>query len=94
MHNFADDKTILILQNTVSAMERSYSKVLILDVVVPPTGASVVQTTQDMAMMALLSAKEKTKKAWQKLLAQVGLKVIKWWDDACGFETLIEAELA
>ncbi len=48
----------------------------------------------DVGMMVFLSGKERTKANWTNLLMQAGLKVVKWWPDPRGYETLIEAELA
>ncbi len=75
-------------------MKKGYSKVLICDVVLPATGASVTQAAMDVGMMAFLSAGERTQETWENLLSNVGLKVAKYWPDPRGFETLIEAELA
>jgi hypothetical protein len=75
-------------------MKKGYSKLLICDVVLPPTGASVTQAALDVGMMALLSAHERTRAAWESLLATSGFRVVKWCEDPRRYETLIEAELA
>ena len=94
LHNWPDAKAIEILQHIREAMTRGYSKLFICDVVVPPVGASTSQTVMDVMMMSILSASERTERAWEKLLASAGLRVVKYWPDSLQYETLIEAEIA
>lgn len=75
-------------------MRKGYSRLLICDVVLPAVGATTVQAALDVAMMALVSAQERTEGMWNSLITEAGFKVIKWWKDPRGYETLIEAELA
>ncbi len=75
-------------------MERGYSKLFIYEIVLPPTGASVVQATMDVQMMTLVSGFERTETMWADLLAESGFKIVKFWPDGRGIETLIEAKLA
>ncbi len=93
-HDWDESKSLEILKNIVPAMTKGYSKLLICDVVLPPTGATVTQASMDVGMMMFLSASERTKATWIDLLSQAGYKVTKWWPDPRGYETLIEAELA
>jgi fumagillin biosynthesis methyltransferase len=74
-------------------MKKGYSKLLICDIAIPPTGATYTQTTMDMAVMLMLAAHERTQGQWEKLLTDAGFKIVKLWPDPRGFETLIEAEL-
>lgn len=80
--------------NIKNAMVKGYSKLLIYDIVLPPVGASISQTTMDVEMMSLLSASERTQDAWQKLLTDAGFKIINFWPDPQEYEMIIEAEIA
>ena len=93
-HDWSDSTATQILKNTVEAMKRGYSRVLIHDMVLPVTGASAVQTATDVEMMANVSAYERTEAMWTKLVTDAGLKIIKIWKDGRGNEGLVEAELA
>lgn len=80
-----------ILKNTAAAMKKGYSKILIHDISIPPTGASRFQTTMDLEVMSILSAYERSEAMWTNLLASAGFEIIKFWKDET--ETVIEAEL-
>lgn len=75
-------------------MVKGYSKLLIYDIVLPPIGASISQTTMDVEMMSLLSASERTQDAWENLLTDAGFKIINFWPDPQEYEMIIEAEIA
>ncbi|KAI1129983.1 S-adenosyl-L-methionine-dependent methyltransferase [Nemania abortiva] len=77
-----------------NAMKKGYSKLLLNDIVMPRTGASLTQTVMDMQVMALGSAYERTEPMWTSLLQSAGLKIVKIWPDGCGYESVVEAELA
>ena len=93
-HDWSDKEAIQILENLAPAMKRGYSRLLICDVALPAKGASGIQAGMDVAMMALISAGERTRAMWEGLLTKTGFKIIKWWDDPTKYESLIEAELA
>ncbi|KAH8879778.1 putative O-methyltransferase [Thozetella sp. PMI_491] len=93
-HDWEDSKALEILRNLAPAMKKGYSKLLICDVVLPPVGATPTQACMDVGMMAFISGKERTEAAWNAILTESGFKVVKWWPDPRGYETLIEAELA
>lgn len=94
LHDWPDDKAKQLLENTKDAMKKGYSKLFVYDIVLPPTGASISQTTMDVNMMALLSASERTQSAWQNLLTASGFKIVKFWPDPQQYEMVIEAEIA
>ncbi|OGM44432.1 O-methyltransferase [Aspergillus bombycis] len=94
LHDWPDDKAKQLLVNTRNAMVKGYSKLLIYDIVLPPIGASISQTTMDVEMMSLLSASERTQGAWEKLLTDAGFKIINFWPDPQEYEMIIEAEVA
>lgn len=88
------EKLLKILKNMVPAMKKGYSKLLICDIMIPPTGATATQTTMDMAIMLMLAAHERAQKDWEKLLSDAGFKIVKLWPDPRGYETLMEVELS
>ncbi|VUC31478.1 unnamed protein product [Clonostachys rosea] len=94
LHDWADDKATELLNNTREAMVKGYSKLFVYDIVLPPTGASISQTTMDVEMMSLLSANERTKGQWEKLLTGAGFKIVNYHPDPQEYEMLIEAEIA
>ncbi|OTB00254.1 hypothetical protein M426DRAFT_238377 [Hypoxylon sp. CI-4A] len=93
-HDWPDTVAVQMLRNLVPALKKGYSKVLICDIVIPRTGASIYQTGMDVNMMAELSGLERTEDGWMKLLKGAGLDFVKMWKDLRGYETVIEAELA
>lgn len=94
LHDWPDDKAKQLLENTRKAMVKGYSKLLVYDIVLPPTGASISQTTMDVNMMSLLSASERTQEMWTNLLTSAGLNIVKFWPDPQQYEMIIEAEVA
>ncbi|KAI0189065.1 putative O-methyltransferase [Astrocystis sublimbata] len=94
IHDWSEDRARLILENTVNAMKKGYSKLLINEIVMPRTGASLTQTAMDTQLMALCSSYERTEPMWTSLLQAAGLKIVKIWPDGRGHESVIEAELA
>lgn len=94
LHDWPNDKATVLLQNTRDAMVKGYSKLFVYDIVLPRKGASISQTTMDVNMMSLLSAAERTKSQWEKLLGGAGFKIVNFWPDPQEYEMLIEAEIA
>ncbi|KAL2811281.1 S-adenosyl-L-methionine-dependent methyltransferase [Aspergillus granulosus] len=94
LHDWPDDKALQLLQHTRDAMVKGYSKLFVYDIVLPPTGASISQTTMDVNMMSLLSSAERTQEAWQQLLTGAGFRIVKFWPDPQEYEMIIEAEIA
>ncbi|KAL4892380.1 S-adenosyl-L-methionine-dependent methyltransferase [Aspergillus ambiguus] len=94
LHDWPDHKAKQLLENTRNAMKKGYSKLFIYEVVVPPTGASIAQTTMDVEMMSLLSSSERTQGAWENLLTDSGFKIVNFWPDPQEYEMIIEAEVA
>ncbi|KAJ5935381.1 hypothetical protein N7466_004928 [Penicillium verhagenii] len=93
LHDWPDEKAKELLGNTRDAMVKGYSKLFIYDIVLPPTGASISQTTMDVQMMTLLAAAERTESEWKQLLTDSGLKICKFWPDPQQYEIIIEAEI-
>ncbi|KAH9886349.1 S-adenosyl-L-methionine-dependent methyltransferase [Xylariomycetidae sp. FL2044] len=94
LHDWSDEKSKELLSNVREAMEPGYSKLLIYEAVIPPTGASMNQTVMDVHMMSLLSAFERTQASWTKLLTEAGFKTPTYFPDPRKIETVIETEIA
>ncbi|RAH44626.1 putative O-methyltransferase [Aspergillus brunneoviolaceus CBS 621.78] len=94
LYDWPDDKAKQILTHTRNAMRKGYSKLLIYDIVLPSTKASIIQATMDVQMMTLLSASERTEADWRRLLTDTGLQICRFWPDPREYEMIIEAEVA
>ncbi|KAL4951891.1 S-adenosyl-L-methionine-dependent methyltransferase [Aspergillus filifer] len=92
IHDWTEVKALQILRNTASALEKGYSKLWILDGVVPDTGADKIMAGLDIGMMALFGACERTREQWGTLLRDAGLKIESVSTGKDGFG-LIEAVL-
>lgn len=93
LHDWPDAEARQILRNLRHAMTPGYSRLLVCEMVLPRTGASVSQAVMDMQMMSCVSAFERTEAAWAKLLSESGFSILRFWPDPKGIETVIEAEV-
>ncbi|EMC94871.1 hypothetical protein BAUCODRAFT_565242 [Baudoinia panamericana UAMH 10762] len=76
MHDWPDSSCIQILSHLRDAMKPGYSRILINDNVLLDRNCSVVSAASDMAMLTVLSGKERTKAEWQELIGKVdGLEI-------------------
>jgi hypothetical protein len=57
-------------------MQKGYSRILIMDAVLPNTGAGAFESLLDINMMPL-SGIERTERHWRELLEGAGLRVVK-----------------
>ncbi|KAI1458745.1 putative O-methyltransferase [Annulohypoxylon moriforme] len=94
LHDWPDELAVQILQNLKPALKRGYSKILICEIVMPRTGASMYQASLDVSLMANLSAYERTEAEWKKVINEAGLEMVSVTMDPRGFEGVIEVELA
>lgn len=85
-----DDKATEILANLRSAMKPGYTKVLIHDIVVPPTNAEPHTTGIDLTMMSLFGARERTLGDWKRLIESADLKFENVYSKPGYRESLIE----
>ncbi|GKU09105.1 unnamed protein product [Fusarium langsethiae] len=93
LHNWPDEVCRNILMRITEAMQPGYSKLLINEIVIPPTNGHWEQTSSDITMMALLSSKERTERAWRCLVESIPrLSIQKIWHGGVGNESLIECE--
>jgi demethylsterigmatocystin 6-O-methyltransferase len=75
LHDWPDKDCIRILQNTTSAMS-SNSMILIDEVALPETNVPWQVAAMQIAMMACLGGRERSREDWENLLDQAGLKML------------------
>lgn len=92
LHDWPDHAVLDILQKLKPAMKKGYSKLVVVEVVMQPTGASLMQAVMDVQMMALLASLERTQGHWSELLTKGGFANISFHVDAIGLEAVIEAD--
>lgn len=92
LHDWADDKALTILKNIATAMQPGYSKIWILDGIVPETKANLSLVGMDITMMMFLCALERTVSQWKNLLDQAGLVITGLHERPDGFG-VVEAML-
>ncbi|KAF9891627.1 hypothetical protein FE257_003638 [Aspergillus nanangensis] len=90
-HDWPDHVCHKILLNTVSAMDPDYSRILIVDFVLPDTNAPLLQASLDIQMMSIGAGVERSERQWRELLQGVGLKINGLWSGSPGMESVIEA---
>lgn len=93
-HDWSDEFCLKILEQTVPAMKKGYSKIIIDDAVLPVEGCPAILGGLDLAMMAMHAGKERTERQWRDMLQQAGLKINKFWPYNASGTGIIEAELA
>lgn len=74
-------------------MRFGYSKLLISEIVLPTSGASLSSASLDIQMMGLHAGMERSEIQWRKLLDSEGLEIVKIWQLVYGGESVIEATL-
>ncbi|PYH40352.1 S-adenosyl-L-methionine-dependent methyltransferase [Aspergillus saccharolyticus JOP 1030-1] len=90
-HDWPDSTCQTILSRTVAAMEPGYSRVLIMDMVLPDTNVPLLQASLDIQMMSIGAGVERSERQWRALLGQAGLEVTGIWNRHPGMESVIEA---
>ncbi|KIA75405.1 hypothetical protein HK57_00124 [Aspergillus ustus] len=76
LHNWPDDRALKILRNIATAVTPGYSKLWILDSVVPDTGADKAVVALDIAMLGFHGAQERNREQWTTLLAAAGFEIV------------------
>lgn len=93
IHDWPDHQAREILRNVASAMTPGYSKLWLLEGIVPATNTSRSLAGLDITMMVYLGSLERTEKQWYELLESSGLTVTKVVPRADGFgviETMLK----
>ncbi|KAL9607897.1 MAG: hypothetical protein Q9167_007235 [Letrouitia subvulpina] len=93
LHDWPDRACREILRNTIQAMRKDYSKLLLDEMVLPDVDIPPKAAFLDLSMMALETGAERTSKQWHNLLESVGLRIEKIWSAETGLESIIEAVL-
>jgi hypothetical protein len=94
LHDWPDSACKEVLMNLKLAMKKDYSKILINEIVVPDQGAGWFETSVDLLMMVVHSARERRERDWKALIEGVGLKLVKIWECGDAVEKIVEVELA
>ena len=56
-----------------------YSRILLCELILPDKGVSIKEAGLDLGMLTLHSGSQRSKKQWQNLVEQAGLRVEKFW---------------
>ncbi|PLN81874.1 S-adenosyl-L-methionine-dependent methyltransferase [Aspergillus taichungensis] len=89
-HDWPDDVCRQILANTVSAMDTEYSRIVIVDFVLPDTHAPLLQSSLDIQMMSIGAGAERSESQWKELLGSAGLEIQSVWRIGPGMESVME----
>ena len=60
LHDWPDDKRLIILSQLKASMKRGYSKMIINEMVLPDTSITLTAAQLDITMMYALAAAERT----------------------------------
>ena len=94
MHDYNDALCTKILRNLVPVMTPNYSSIVIVDLVLPERNAPWFAAMVDLTLMACLTAKERTRKEFEKLVEGAGLRVLKVYHSGIvGSESALEVVL-
>ena len=94
LHDWPDEQCRQILRCLKPALlADAGSRILINEMVVPPTGASMNNSAYDLIMMAMSSASARGERGWRDLISSAGLKVVKIWTSSLAVESVIEFTL-
>jgi len=92
-HDWSDETCLQILSNTIPAMKKGYSKILLNEFILPDQGSPLFPAGMDLNMMAMHAGQERTENQWRNLLRKAGLEVTKFWYPPGDGEGIVEAEL-
>ncbi|KAF9884205.1 hypothetical protein FE257_002196 [Aspergillus nanangensis] len=92
-HDWPDHVCLQILRNTISAMDAEYSRILIVDFVLPDTNVPLLQASLDIQMMSIGAGVERSEGQWRSLLRDAGLDIRNIWSTNPAREAVIEAGL-
>ncbi|KAL5363084.1 S-adenosyl-L-methionine-dependent methyltransferase [Aspergillus floccosus] len=90
LHNWPPSKVREILKKIVAAMEVNKSRLLIEEILVPPTRAGIEEGWMDILMMSL-GGKQRTIEEWRTVMADVGLRMGKVYQIPGSCNGIIEA---
>ncbi|KAL8725052.1 MAG: hypothetical protein Q9166_007606 [cf. Caloplaca sp. 2 TL-2023] len=93
LHDWPDEKARQILRNLGPSMRKGYSRLLLNENVIPPTGCHPHLSALDLTMMTLFGSKERTEEDWKQLLESEGFKLIAVHAIPSCLKSVLEAEL-
>ena len=74
-------------------MVPAYSKVLIVNMIIPEENVPLGAGRMDMAMLFLHSGSQRSAREWRDLVDHAGLKVVKLWYPPGEGDGVVEVEL-
>ena len=92
LHDWTDAECHTILTHLVRSMD-DYSRLLLDEYVMPPTGAGFRAIHMDVCIMMYLRSEERTERRWRSLITSAGLEVCRIWTPPNGFESIIETRV-
>lgn len=93
LHDWSDDQSRHILEQFIPAMEKGYSRLLVIDHVLPDRDSPWNLQALDWELMTFLSARERTEAQWRTLIETAGLKIVNIYKHPQGADACIELEL-
>ena len=92
LHDWPDADCLVILRNLIEAMTPGYSKILLLEMVMPESvkGMQPRLAAMDLNMMSHYASLERTEAQWRALLEQVGLTWVGVWKAEGATQGVIE----
>jgi hypothetical protein len=93
LHDWPDHLCVDILKNIANAMEPGKSRLVIAEIVVPPTGGDSETGWMDLVLMTVTGV-ERSAKDWEELLSAAGLKLEKIYTSPGTNHGAIQAVLA
>ncbi|KAL6239734.1 hypothetical protein BDW75DRAFT_236333 [Aspergillus navahoensis] len=92
LHNWPDEKAVLILANIASAMEKGgYSRVIIVENCLPDRECPLWKAEMDWLMMATHCGMQRTVKEFAVLCERAGLRMAKYWAPQGDGDGVVEA---
>ncbi|KAL3494526.1 O-methyltransferase-domain-containing protein [Aspergillus germanicus] len=84
LHDWSDAHAHMILSNIAAAMEPGYSTLVINETIIPDEGCDVATAAISVMMMVQVAARERTEAQWRRLLADVGLIDVEFFQPPLG----------
>ena len=91
LHDWSDERCVDILRKIIPPMRAGYSKLLIHELILPDTGASLFASSFDLTMMTFNSGLERSRDQWRSVLQEAGFEIVKFWVEEEDADGLIEA---
>lgn len=91
LHDWSREEDVLkILRHIRDAMIPGYSKLLVNDIMMPGCGATRLQTSVDMQMWVMTSARERTEDEFGQIFVKAGLEIVKIWRNPMSVTSIFE----